>query len=80
MPPKRKPPETDEILLAWLQRNAPWLMQMDSTRIMARVGLNLRYGQSIDRSVDDSLAAARAELRKDFKDQGKHDAAKAQIH
>jgi hypothetical protein len=67
---KNKPTGTDQDqkLLAWLETNAPWLMHMDSTRVMARVGLNLKYGETIGRSVDDSLAAARAELRKEYQD------------
>jgi hypothetical protein len=64
----QKETETDRKLLAWLERNAPWLMKLDSTKVMYRVGLELNHGKLIDRSIDDSLIAAASILRQEYED------------
>jgi hypothetical protein len=57
----------------FLERNAPWLMSMEPKRIMDRVHLELQHGELIDRSMDDSLRAARAVLRQEYEDARKKD-------
>lgn len=60
--------EIDGKLLAWLERNAPWLMKLQSEKVMWRVGLELKHGRLIGRSVDESLLAAASVLRLEYED------------
>jgi hypothetical protein len=60
--------ETERKLLAWLERNAPWLMKLDSTKVMWRVGLELDHGRLIRRSIDESLLVAASVLRQEYED------------
>jgi hypothetical protein len=55
-------------VLAFLESNAPWLMSMDPKRIMDRIHLELRHGEMVGRSMDDSLLVARAVLRREYED------------
>jgi len=72
----RRETETDKKLLAWLERNSPWLMKLDSTKVMWRVGLELNHGRLLGRSVDESLLVAAGELRKVYEDGAESNAPK----
>lgn len=65
--------EYDRKLLAWLERNAPWLMKLDSSKVMWRVGLEMDHGRLLGRSIDDSLLAAASVLRQEYEDGPKND-------
>lgn len=60
--------EYDKKLLAWLERNAPWLMKLPADKIMWRVGLEMDHGRLLGRSIDDSLLAAAGILRQAYED------------
>ena len=62
--------ETERKLLKWLERNAPWLMKLDESKIMWRVGLELDHGRLLGRSVDESLLVAGSILRQEYEDAG----------
>lgn len=55
-------------VFAFLERNAPWMMSLDPKRIMDRIHLELKHGEAVDRSIDDSLLVARAVLRQEYED------------
>ena len=69
----RQETETERKLLKWLERNAPWLMKLDESKIMWRVGLELDHGRLLGRSVDESLLVAASILRQEYEDAGKKD-------
>ena len=60
-------------MLAFLERNAPWLMSMEPKRIMDRIHLELRHGELVSRSIDESLVVAQAVLRAEYEDARKKD-------
>lgn len=55
-------------MLSFLERNALWMMSLDPKRIMDRIHLELRHGELVDRSIEDSLLVARAVLRQEYED------------
>jgi hypothetical protein len=65
-----KESETDRKLLAWLERNGPWLMKLDPQKIQWRIGLELDHGRLLGRSVDESLLVAGSVLRQEYEDGG----------
>lgn len=64
----RKETNAERKIFAFLERNAPWMMSLDANRIMDRIHLELRHGELVDRSIDESLVVARAVLRQEYED------------
>ena len=63
---KKTESEYDRKLLAWLERNGPWLMKLDDKIIQTRIGIELGYGNLIGRSIEDSLIAAGHVLKQQY--------------
>jgi hypothetical protein len=64
----RRETNAERKVLTFLESNGPWLMSMEPKRIMDRIHLELRHGELVGRSMDDSLIVARAVLRKEYED------------
>jgi len=58
--------EYDRKLLAWLERNGPWLMKLPDKIIRTRIGIELGHGNLIGRSIEDSLIAAGHVLKQQY--------------